>query len=337
MGNPLVTLLLPCYNCGKTLERFMRSVIDEPYRPLELICIDDGSTDDTPTLLKAFEPILKGSGIQYTVLTQENTGLGGAIQTGLLHAHGDFLCWADPDDFLLPGSIEKRTAYLMQHPECGVVSSDAFIFDENDLKTPLYCEAARFSHRFAPMQFWYLLRGEGMVCAGCHMIRMRCLDEATPNRMIYPARRGQNYQLMLPVCYKFPHAFLDEPLYGYVRHQSSMSAGDVTESAKLRRITEHEMILVQTTKQIKMPEAKHQKCLDEIEKRYALQRFYTAIDFRDEALLQEQYAILKKHGAVTRDIKTLYRRNRTVLHKLCFKLYEGGKTYVQNLGDRARL
>ena len=54
-------------------------------------------------------------------------------------------------------------------------------------------------------------------------------------------------------------------------------------------------------------------------------------------LLQEQYAILKKYGAVTRDIKKLYRRNRTVLHKLCFKFYEGGKNYVQNFGDRARL
>ena len=84
-------------------------------------------------------------------------------------------------------------------------------------------------------------------------------------------------------------------------------------------------------------EAEYQKCLDEIEKRYALQRFYTAIDFRNKVLLQEQYAILKKYGAVTRDIKKLYRRNRTVLHKLCFKFYEGGKNYVQNFGDRARL
>lgn len=101
MEKPLVTLLLPCYNCEKTLDRFMRSVISESYHPLELICIDDGSTDDTAKLLKNFETILKESGVQYTVLTQENIGLGGAIQTGLLHAHGDFLCWADPDDFLL--------------------------------------------------------------------------------------------------------------------------------------------------------------------------------------------------------------------------------------------
>ena len=314
MEKPLVTLLLPCYNCEKTLDRFMRSVISESYRPLELICIDDGSTDDTAKLLKNFETILKESGVQYTVLTQENIGLGGAIQTGLLHAHGDFLCWADPDDFLLPGSVEKRATYLLQHPAYGAVSSDAFVFDESDLKMPLYHEAARFSRRFELMQFWYLLRGEGMVCAGCHMIRMRCFDEAVPNRMIYPARRGQNYQLMLPVCYKFPHAFLDEPLYGYVKYQNGMSAGDVTETDKLRRIAEHETILLQTAKQIKMPEAEYQKCLDEIEKRYALQRFYTAIDFRNKVLLQEQYAILKKYGAVTRDIKKLYRRNRTVLH-----------------------
>ena len=269
-------------------------------------------------------------------MTQENIGLA-ALQTGLLHAHGDFLLGRS-DDFLLPGSVEKRATYLLQHPACGAVSSDAFVFDESNLETPLYREAARFSHRFELMQFWYLLRGEGMVCAGCHMIRMRCFDEAVPNRMIYPARRGQNYRLMLPVCYKFPHAFLDESLYGYVNIKTGMSAGDVTETGQaLRCIAEHETILLQTAKQIKMPEAEYQKCLDEIEKRYALQRFYTAIDFRNKVLLQEQYAILKKYGAVTRDIKKLYRRNRTVLHKLCFKFYEGGKNYVQNFGDRARL
>ena len=70
MEKPLVTLLLPCYNCEKTLDRFMRSVISESYRPLELICIDDGSTDDTAKLLKNFETILKESGVRYTVLTQ---------------------------------------------------------------------------------------------------------------------------------------------------------------------------------------------------------------------------------------------------------------------------
>ena len=53
---------------------------------------------------------------------------------------------------------------------------------------------------------------------------------------------------MLPVCYKFPHAFLDEPLYGYVKYQNGMSAGDVTETDKLRRIAEHETILLQTAK-----------------------------------------------------------------------------------------
>lgn len=174
-----------------------------------------------------------------------------------------------------------------------------------------------------------------MVCAGCHMIRMRCFDEAVPNRMIYPARRGQNLSAHAARCVtNFRIAFLDEPLYGYVKYQNGMSAGDVTETDKLRRITEHETILLQTAKQIKMPEAEYQKCLDEIEKRYALQRFYTAIDFRNKVLLQEQYAILKKYGAVTRDIKKLYRRNRTVLHKLCFKFYEGGRTNVQDFGIR---
>lgn len=71
MEKPLVTLLLPCYNCEKTLDRFMRSVISESYRPLELICIDDGSTDDTAKLLKNFRDVFKRKRRAYTVLTRK--------------------------------------------------------------------------------------------------------------------------------------------------------------------------------------------------------------------------------------------------------------------------
>lgn len=337
MENPLVTLLLPCFNAEQTLRRFMHSVSEQNYRPLELICIDDGSTDRTPELLKAFQSVLEKRGITCTIFTQQNTGLGGAIQTGLLHTHGAFLCWADPDDFLLPDSVEKRALYLLQNQNCGAVSSDALVFDENDLQTPLYREGARFTHRFEPQQFWHLLSGDGMVCAGCHMIRMAYFDQISPDREIYPARRGQNYQLLLPVCCKFPHAFLDEPLYGYVRRKNSMSAGDTTETAQLRRIAEHETILFETVRRMKMPEQERRMCADEIEKRYAAQRFYTAIDFRDTALLKEQYSVLLKYGAADDHFQKLYRRNRTKLHKFYYKLCEGGKSHVQNLCGRAGL
>ena len=115
-----------------------------------------------------------------------------------------------------------------------------------------------------------------------------------------------------------------------------MSAGDVTETDKLRRIAEHETILLQTAKQIKMPEAEYQKCLDEIEKRYALQRFTHGNRFSEQNAFAGTICHFEK-ARCRHAILKLYRRNRTVLHKLCFKFYEGGKNYVQNFGDRARL
>lgn len=90
--------------------------------------------------------------------------------------NGEFLCWSDPDDFYYENSIKKRVGLLIRNPEYGVVSSDAYVFDENDLKKPKYREAARFENRFEENQFEYLLKEESHFCAGCHMVRMKAFD-----------------------------------------------------------------------------------------------------------------------------------------------------------------
>ena len=81
---------------------------------------------------------------------------------------------------------------------------------------------------FDEKQFEYLLNEKSIFCTGCHMIRVSALKEVNPKFEIYPARRGQNWQLLLPIYYKYKRFFLDEPLYGYVIYAQSMSQGDVT-------------------------------------------------------------------------------------------------------------
>lgn len=216
--------------------------------------------------------------------------------------------------------MEKRLQAFHMHPECAVVSSDAYVYRSNDLEHPVKREAARFVNRQEPNQFELLLREESHFCAGCHMVRMAEFEKVNPNREIYPARRGQNWQMLLPVYYRYPRYFLDEPLYGYVLYPQSMSTGDVTEEKVMMRWDEHETILFETLQRIQMSSAERETYRHMILTRYAQKRFYSAIDFRDKKTMTEQYQLLCSLRENTKDIQRLFFRNRNVLCKAVGKL-----------------
>lgn len=127
MESYLVSIITPCYNVEKTIKKYLESILNQTYKNLELIFIDDGSTDETEKIIKEYINEFEQNKIKVKYVYQENAGLGGAINTGLKLVTGDFLCWADPDDFFLPESIEKRLNILIEHPEYDVVSSDAYV------------------------------------------------------------------------------------------------------------------------------------------------------------------------------------------------------------------
>lgn len=169
----------------------MKSVLAQTYPNIEVIAVDDGSTDHTADILKKYRPIFKEHRMCLRYMFEPNAGLGAAIHLGLQYVTGDYLCWSDPDDFYFPESMKKRWLAFQAHPECAVVSSDAFVFSSDDLHHPIKREAARFEHRYDPKQFEWLLTEKSHFCAGCHMIRMKDFLKVNPQKYIYPARRGQ--------------------------------------------------------------------------------------------------------------------------------------------------
>ena len=322
MEKELISIITPCYNVASTLEQYLKSILNQTYNNIEVIAVDDGSTDDTAKILKRYISIFAENKMTLKYIYEDNAGLGAAINNGLKYVEGDYLCWSDPDDFYFPTSMEKRLREFHKHPECAVVSSDAYVYHSNDLKHPFKREAARFICRQEPNQFELLLKEESHFCAGCHMIRMADFEKVNPKREIYPAKRGQNWQLLLPVYYKFKRYYLDEPLYAYVVYPNSMSSGDMTEEKEMNRWGEHEEIIRQTLCRIPLTENEIEKYDNEITIRYAKKRFFTAIDYRDKKMIKEQYMILKDCQENTDEIRALYLRNYYLILKLFYKIKE---------------
>jgi glycosyltransferase involved in cell wall biosynthesis len=117
-----VSVIIPCFNVAKYVRDAIRSVRNQTYRDVEILCVDDGSTDDTPLLLReeaAADPRVR-------IVTRSNGGLPAARNTGLKHAQGGFICFLDADDVFLPDKIERQVRFLAEHPDIDLVYSDYY-------------------------------------------------------------------------------------------------------------------------------------------------------------------------------------------------------------------
>ena len=120
--NPLVSIIIPTYNSAHFLPECLNSALLQSYDNIEIIVIDDGSTDNTPDVIQPFtEHIIYRK--------QENRGLAGARNAGLTASTGEFIAWLDADDIAHPDRILLQANYLFNNPDAVLISSDFSAFD----------------------------------------------------------------------------------------------------------------------------------------------------------------------------------------------------------------
>jgi glycosyltransferase involved in cell wall biosynthesis len=110
-----VSVIIPAYNAGKFLGEAIKSVVDQLYQPLEIIVIDDGSTDNTEAVAKSFK--------QVHYIHQENQGTAVALNNAIKQAKGDVFAFLDADDIWLPCKLEKQIGFLKNHESVDMVFS----------------------------------------------------------------------------------------------------------------------------------------------------------------------------------------------------------------------
>lgn len=122
---PLVTVVIPTYNCAQYIGETLKSVLSQEYSRLEVIVVDDGSTDNTKDVVKTFDSN------RVTYLYQANSGgPSGPRNKGIQQARGRYIALIDSDDIMLPGKIERAVRMLGQEPQLGLVFTDFVRFDE---------------------------------------------------------------------------------------------------------------------------------------------------------------------------------------------------------------
>lgn len=220
---PLVSIVTPGWNGKSFVHRLLDSILAQTYGNMEYIYVDDGSTDGTKDVVLKYQSKFEQNGIAFKYVYKENGGLCSAIQEGLQHVNGKYLCWPEYDDILLPSAIEKRVDYLEKHPDCAVVTCDAWITPDDDLDHPTDVLSYHNPNRFDRNHFFQLLTGNSIFTSACHLVRMEAFDETHPGRKIFQSKYGAVWQMLLPVFYNHNRGFIDEPLVKWVVRGASIS------------------------------------------------------------------------------------------------------------------
>ncbi len=129
----LVSVIIPVYNGERYLGAALESVLAQTYRPVEIIVVDDGSTDDTAQVVRTFA---RRCAVPLHYFCQENQGHAAARNRGIAKAAGDLSAFLDCDDLWLPHKLERQVALLQQSAEAGYALVFQQFFLDAELARP---------------------------------------------------------------------------------------------------------------------------------------------------------------------------------------------------------
>lgn len=111
---PLVSIVVPCYNHAEYLEASLVSIFEQSYKNIEVIVVDDGSTDSSSVVIEALQERL-----EFSVIRQENRGVTCAVNRGYEVSSGEYFVSFDADDVMLHDRLEIQVAFMLAHPRVG--------------------------------------------------------------------------------------------------------------------------------------------------------------------------------------------------------------------------
>jgi glycosyltransferase involved in cell wall biosynthesis len=209
---PRLSAVIPVYNTARYLRDAVESALAQEGADLEVIVVDDGSTDEGPAILRGF-------GDRIRLLRQENRGLSAARNAGIAEARGEFIGFLDADDAWEPAKSMKQIAYLDAHPACGLVFCDARRMDgDGALLEPVYGDT---DHGFRPGRcLERLFEGNLVVMPGV-VVRRGLFDEA--GLFDTTLASVEDYDMWLRLAALTEFGMIREPLARYRVHGAQMS------------------------------------------------------------------------------------------------------------------
>lgn len=204
-----VSIVIPTYNVGRFLVDAIDSVLAQTYQDFEIIVVDDGSTDDTATVLAPYRERIR-------YYQQANAGPSVARNRGILHAEGSLIAFLDADDVWRPAKLARQVEYMNRHPEMVLCYTDftrsAIPGQTDESRLKIY-ERKGSGHVFHNLLF------ENFIATPAVMVRREALARAG---LFDTNLKGmEDLEMWLRLAKAGPFGFIDEVLVDVRRHDTN--------------------------------------------------------------------------------------------------------------------
>jgi glycosyltransferase involved in cell wall biosynthesis len=140
MNKKTVDIIIPCYNTAGYLRESIESALAQTYSPINILVVDDGSTDNTRAVVRSFKGLVK-------YFYKENGGQASARNAGVVRTNGDYVCLLDADDIILPEMVRTQVDHLEKHLNLDMCYCKTLVFYERNVMRP-------YAERWRPFVCW---------------------------------------------------------------------------------------------------------------------------------------------------------------------------------------
>ncbi len=240
LNSQKVSVIIPVYNSEKFLKESLESVIHQTYSDVEIIAINDGSTDNSLEILKKYEN-------KITIINQKNMGLAEAVNTGIKKMSGHWLKWLSPDDILYSNAIEILVEEAKKLPENTILYSNWTIIDEKgkklrDFYESNYNELSNFDYNVR------LLDGQQINVNTTLIPHSLFSKNLSMNTLIHIILVDYDFFLRAGLLHQTRFFLIEKPLIKYRIHGSQQSHQKILASLKNLEFVQNEILSSLTNK-----------------------------------------------------------------------------------------
>jgi glycosyltransferase involved in cell wall biosynthesis len=210
-NTPKVSVIIPVYNGERFIRQSIQSVVEQGYDNLEIVCVDDGSTDNTRSLIAKEFP-------QVSYVYQANKGPAAARNLGMRSSTGEYIAFLDSDDIWLPGKLSAQIECMRQHDDAKISHTNINLKVAGKLGETIYPIATQDGRIFEGL----LLHTGSVVCSTL-LLKRECIDNV--GYFDEELRTSEDVHLFLRLAYRYEFHFLKQPLVTKVHHGANLTSG----------------------------------------------------------------------------------------------------------------
>lgn len=205
----LVSIIIPCYNASAYIKEAINSVLEQTYKAIEIIVVNDGSTDNSEEIIQSF-------GDKVIYISQPNQGVATARNTGYSVSTGNYICFLDADDWFYPSNIESKIDYFNNHKNFGLVHSVVDVTDSHLKSTSKYYKGKEGNNLTQSLLNFEL----PIPCPSNALIKKSVLEQS--GLFDINLSTSADFELWLRICQKFAIGMVQQMGIKYRLHENNM-------------------------------------------------------------------------------------------------------------------